>query len=142
MGVFDPAAVLLAAAALLGYLNHRLLGLPSTIGILVLSLAVRAARIVIPALPLHLHAQRKTPAIALLTWAGLCGGISIALVLSLPAGAGRDHLLTACCAVVLFTMIVQGLTVHPLAARRFPPEAPGREQEPRRADEYLPGAHP
>ena len=77
-----------------------------------------------------------------MTWAGLRGGISIALVLFLPAGADRDHLLTACYAVVLFTTIIQGLIVRPLAARLFPPKAPRREQEPRRADEYLPGARP
>jgi len=85
-----------------------------------LALVVRSVSVAIPALPLHLHTPRKSRAIALLTWSGLRGGISIALALSLPAGAARDHLLPICYAVVLFTTIVQGLTVEPLAARLFP----------------------
>jgi CPA1 family monovalent cation:H+ antiporter len=49
--------------------------------------------------------------IRLLTWGGLRGGISIALVLSLPPGTMRSGMLTATYAVVLFTMLVQGLTL-------------------------------
>jgi monovalent cation:H+ antiporter, CPA1 family len=47
----------------------------------------------------------------LLTWAGLRGGIAIGLVLSLPDSANRDILLTPTFAIVLFTIVVQGLTV-------------------------------
>jgi monovalent cation:H+ antiporter, CPA1 family len=47
----------------------------------------------------------------LLTWAGLRGGIAIGLVLSLPDGANRDVLLAPTFAIVLFTIVVQGLTV-------------------------------
>jgi monovalent cation:H+ antiporter, CPA1 family len=91
-----------------------------------LALAARAISVAVPALPLHLHERQKGRAVALLTWAGLRGGISIALVLSLPAGAERDRLLAACYAVVLFTMVIQGLTVGRLAARLYPAGAAER----------------
>lgn len=47
----------------------------------------------------------------ILTWGGLRGGISVALVLQLPAGAERDLLLTLTYAIVLFSILVQGLTI-------------------------------
>ncbi|MGL5827440.1 MAG: cation:proton antiporter [Nocardioides sp.] len=53
----------------------------------------------------------------LLTWAGLRGGIAIGLVLSLPDGTNRNVLLTPTFAIVLFTIVVQGLTVLPVVRR-------------------------
>lgn len=52
--------------------------------------------------------------VKVLTWGGLRGGISIALVLSMPKGDERDLLLTATYIVVIFSVIVQGLTVGKL----------------------------
>ncbi len=54
--------------------------------------------------------------IRILTWSGLRGGISVALALSLPAGTERDVILTITYAVVVFSILVQGLTVAPLVA--------------------------
>lgn len=56
-------------------------------------------------------------AIKLLTWGGLRGGISVALALSLPKGGYHDLLVTVTYIVVAFSIIVQGLTVGPLARR-------------------------
>jgi CPA1 family monovalent cation:H+ antiporter len=56
-------------------------------------------------------------AVAILTWGGLKGAISIALALSLPAVPGRDAIVTATYGVVLFSIVVQGLTVGPLIRR-------------------------
>jgi len=53
-------------------------------------------------------------AIKALTWGGLRGGISVALALSLPAGPERNLLLVATYCVVLFSIIVQGLTMERL----------------------------
>lgn len=53
----------------------------------------------------------------ILTWAGLRGGISVALALSLAEGAGRDLLLTMTYAVVVFSITAQGLTVGWLTRR-------------------------
>ncbi|MEM6928913.1 MAG: sodium:proton antiporter [Myxococcota bacterium] len=50
----------------------------------------------------------------ILIWGGIKGGISVALALSLPPFEGREVVLTATYAIVLFSVLVQGLTVGPL----------------------------
>ncbi len=52
--------------------------------------------------------------IKILTWGGLRGGISVALALSLPPGAYRDIILFVTYAVVVFSILVQGLTIGKL----------------------------
>jgi CPA1 family monovalent cation:H+ antiporter len=52
-----------------------------------------------------------------MTWGGLKGGISVALALSLPDSEWKPLILTVTYIVVLFSIIVQGLTVAPLALR-------------------------
>jgi len=52
---------------------------------------------------------RGSPAV--LTWGGLRGGISVALALSIPAGEARDTVLTLTYCVVVFSILVQGLTI-------------------------------
>ena len=46
-----------------------------------------------------------------LTWGGLRGGISVALALSIPESAGRDLVVPLTYAVVVFSVLVQGLTI-------------------------------
>lgn len=55
-------------------------------------------------------------AIKILTWGGLRGGISVALALSIPTGPWRDPILTATYGVVIFSILVQGLTIGKVAA--------------------------
>jgi CPA1 family monovalent cation:H+ antiporter len=55
--------------------------------------------------------------VALLTWGALRGGLSVAMVLSLPQGGEKDLLLPATYIVVLFSILVQGLTFRPLLKR-------------------------
>ena len=50
-----------------------------------------------------------------LTWGGLRGGISVALVLQLPNGTERDILLALTYAVVVFSILVQGLSIGKVA---------------------------
>lgn len=52
--------------------------------------------------------------IKILTWGGLRGGISVALALSLPASPEREVLLTITYFVVVFSILVQGLTIEKL----------------------------
>jgi CPA1 family monovalent cation:H+ antiporter len=54
----------------------------------------------------------------LLNWGGLKGSLSIALALSLPhTFAGREDVLVLTFSVVLFSLIVQGLTIKPLISK-------------------------
>jgi CPA1 family monovalent cation:H+ antiporter len=52
-----------------------------------------------------------------MVWGGIRGGVSIALVLSLPAGEYKDLLLEITYIVVLFSILVQGLTIGKVANR-------------------------
>lgn len=52
-----------------------------------------------------------------MTWGGLRGGISIALALSLTESMPRDLILTITYAVVLFSIIIQGLSLGPIVKR-------------------------
>ena len=85
----------------------------------VLSLVVRFASVG----PLALIVTRlkvRLGATVLLTWSGLRGGISIALALSLPESEYRQPILAAVYGVVLFTILVQGLTLERVADYYFP----------------------
>ena len=55
--------------------------------------------------------------IRILTWGGLRGGISVALALSLPASAERETILAITYCVVVFSILVQGLTIGRLIKR-------------------------
>jgi CPA1 family monovalent cation:H+ antiporter len=52
-----------------------------------------------------------------LTWAGVRGGISVALALSVPDSPARSGMLSATYGVVLFSIVVQGLTLGWVAKR-------------------------
>lgn len=49
-----------------------------------------------------------------LIWGGLRGGLAIALALAIPQSAAKGTLLTMTYSVVIFSLVVQGLTVKPL----------------------------
>ncbi len=53
----------------------------------------------------------------IISWGGLRGGLSLALVLSLPDSETREPLLVATYFCVLFSMMIQGLTIESLAKR-------------------------
>ncbi len=81
---------------------------------------VLIARWISVSIPIGLLAVRQqftSGAIQMLTWGGLRGGISVALALSLPDGPFKNEILPITYAVVLFSIIVQGLTMESLTRR-------------------------
>ena len=49
--------------------------------------------------------------VTIMTWGGLRGGISVALALSLPVGSERELVLAMTYVLVVFSILVQGLTI-------------------------------
>lgn len=82
-----------------------------------LALVARLVAVSVPVLMLQRFREFTPGAIPILTWGGLRGGISVALVLSLPESDHKPLLVTATYAVVVFSIVVQGLTVAPLVRR-------------------------
>lgn len=85
---------------------HILVGMAAVILVL-------CGRFISVAIPIRIMAlkRRFRPGITgILTWGGLRGGISIALALSLPKSPIRDLILTATYMVVVFSLLVQGLS--------------------------------
>lgn len=80
-------------------------------------LFARLAAVSLPILTLSLGFAFSKGVIPVLTWGGVRGGISVALALSLPAVAAKPLILTATYAVVIFSIIVQGLTIKEVVRR-------------------------
>ncbi len=76
-----------------------------------IALAARFISVATPITLLSLNREFTKGAIPVLTWGGLRGGISVALVLSLPESAIKETLLAVTYGVVIFSIVVQGLTV-------------------------------
>jgi CPA1 family monovalent cation:H+ antiporter len=105
------------------------LGTTSVIAILCaipLSLAARLASVTIPlAFARSLPRADRLKSIGVLTWTGLRGGISIALVLGLPDSPYRETLAVICYALVIFSVVVQGLTTPAVVSLIYGAGAPG-----------------
>ena len=85
--------------------------------VLTILIALCARLIVVGLTTTIFNKQLELPSSAwkVLTWGGLRGGISVALVLQLPDGAQRNILLALTYAVVVFSILVQGLSVGKVA---------------------------
>jgi len=80
-------------------------------------LAARFVAVAVPLGALGLRQEFTKGSIPVLTWGGLRGGISVALALSLPAVAAKESILAITYTVVVFSIIVQGLTFKRVVAR-------------------------
>ncbi len=85
--------------------EHWVIGL---ISIVILVIA-RVVSVTIPAIVLLRKLNLSN--LSILTWAGLRGGISIAMALMLPESPYREIILSSCYIVVIFSIIFQGLTL-------------------------------
>ncbi|WP_432712405.1 cation:proton antiporter [Pedobacter sp.] len=81
------------------------------IAILILLIA-RMLSIFLPVVLLRRSLSIQYNSILILTWGGLRGGISVALALSLQPSPYRELILTASFCIVVFSIIVQGLTLN------------------------------
>jgi CPA1 family monovalent cation:H+ antiporter len=84
---------------------------------ILLVLAARAFSAGVPVAWMRRFRSFAPGAISILTWGALRGGISVALVLSLPESEIRDVLLTVTYIIVVFSILVQGLTLGMVVRR-------------------------
>lgn len=82
-----------------------------------LALLGRLVAVAVPVLMLKPFRSFSRGVIPIMTWGGLKGGISVALALSLPDNEWKPLILTVTYIIVIFSIVVQGLTVTRLANR-------------------------
>ncbi|MBX2905121.1 MAG: sodium:proton antiporter [Taibaiella sp.] len=76
-----------------------------------LVLFARWVSVALPVTILRGFVSFEKNAILILTWGGLRGGLSVALALSLPKEMYRDQFVAVTYMIVVFSIIVQGLTI-------------------------------
>lgn len=71
----------------------------------------------LPIAALRYKLQFEKNAVAILTWGGLRGGLSVALALSLGPEMHRNEFVPITYMIVIFSIMVQGLSIGPLTRR-------------------------
>lgn len=95
------------------YSAYWLISLLSVVFVLV----ARAVSITVPSMLLGRTLELPYKRIAIIIWAGLRGGISVALALSLPASEFKPMIVSVSYVIVIFSIIMQGLTLNKVVNR-------------------------
>ena len=90
------------------------------VAITLLSLFARFLAIAVPVQIKSLNSEVNPGTVPILTWAGIRGGVSVALALSLPSSSESELLLFVTYLVVLFSVAIQGLTIENVIKRYYP----------------------
>ncbi|MGD8106268.1 cation:proton antiporter [Pantoea sp. FN0302] len=112
--------VLIGLEVILIHFTHKLLGVACIV--ILLTLFTRLLTVGLPIGLFNRIFRLPKGAWAVLTWGGLRGGISVALALSLPTGEHRDTVVSLTYLVVVFSILVQGMSVGKLARRIIRPD--------------------
>ena len=96
------------------YLGAALLAIPIALGARLISVSI-------PILLLSIRGKFTKGAVPVLVWGGLRGGISVALAFSLPENDMKALILAITYSVVVFSIVVQGLTVKAVVAKVVQP---------------------
>ena len=95
------------------------------IPLVLLARLLTVAGIIIPMGKLTFQSRGAVP---VLTWGALRGGISVAMALALPRNDSRSLMLTLTYCVVIFSILVQGLTVGKLIKKTTDADPTAAEQ--------------
>ena len=90
-----------------------------TIGLLCIAIVLfaRWVSVLLPVMLMKYKITFERHAIAILTWGGLRGGLSVALALSLSANMYRNEFVLITYIIVIFSILVQGLTIGRVAKK-------------------------
>ena len=90
------------------------------IGLIVIVIVViaRLIGVSVPIIAMQFFRKFERGTIAILTWGGLRGGLSIAMALSLPDSIpAKDMIVSTTYSVVVFSILFQGLTINKLVSK-------------------------
>jgi CPA1 family monovalent cation:H+ antiporter len=114
--IFNAVLFLLIGLQMLVIKIHSTIMIIGCVMILVVLLA-RWFSVSLPVAVLRIKIKFEKNAVTILTWGGLRGGLSVAMALSLPQNMHRNELVLITYIIVIFSIIVQGLTIGKVASR-------------------------
>ncbi len=116
-------------AILFLFIGFELLLIPNilgfwSIGLMCIAIVLfgRFISIWIPTKVIPFKKKFSSATVKILVWGGLRGGVSIALALSIAEGPNKQIIIAITYFVVVFSIIVQGLTIGKLAGKLLKPE--------------------